>query len=120
MSFAGFTSPPMGAGAVGSARREVLSAETGAAKLPAGFTSMEGSESPGAEAALRLFTLGAAMRSSPSEGFLGSSTAGGDAFSVREAGAIGVEVKFELREIPAALVSGCANPEFTAREAGAP
>jgi len=87
---------------------------------------MEGSESPGAEAALRLFTLGAAMRSSPSEGFLGSSTAGaavfadGDAFAVREAGAIGVEVKFELREIPAALVSGCANPEFTAREAGAP
>ena len=117
----------MGAGAVGSARREVLSAETGAAKLPAGLTSIEGSESLGVEAALRPFTLGAARRTWPSEGFLGCSTAGArlfaagmdSGFAVREGGNIGVAVKFELREIAGALVSGCTNPESPGRELGA-
>jgi hypothetical protein len=40
-------------------------------------------------------------------------------FAAREAGNIGVAVKFELPEIAGALVSGCADPEFSARELGA-
>src|SRR5262249_28490235 len=117
MSFAGFTSPPMGTGAAGSARREVLMAETGAERLLEGLTSSAGSASPGAEAALPPFNFGVASRTSPREDFFDWSTAGVALATT------GAEAGFEFREAEIGAGIGVdvneEAAEFALREAGA-
>src|SRR5579862_7775175 len=75
INLAGFTSPPTGTGATGSARFEVEREETGAELFAAALSSRAGAEA-GAEEASPWLTVGAASRTSPREGFFGSSTAG--------------------------------------------